>query len=63
MSDIIETLTNNSSKAQKIIEALPDFLKSEKDLRKDAIMLDNAIITTPEKEIKNNGKVRFLLKG
>ena len=29
VSDIIETLTNNSSKAQRIIEVLPEFLKSK----------------------------------
>ena len=51
VSDIIETLTNNSSKAQKIIEALPDFLKSEKDLCSQGCnnALDNAIITAPER--------------
>ena len=51
VSDIIETLTNNSSKAQRIIEALPEFLKSDKDLCSLGCnnALDNAIITSPEK--------------
>ena len=51
VSDIIETLTNNSSKAQRIIEALPEFLKSNKDLCSLGCnnALDNAIITAPEK--------------
>ena len=51
VSDIIETLTNNSSKAQRIIETLPDFLKSNKDLCSLGCnnTLDNAIITAPEK--------------
>ena len=51
VSDIIETLTNNSSKAQKIIEALPEFLKSDRDLCSLGCnnALDNAIITAPEK--------------
>ena len=51
MSDIIETLTNTSSKAQRIIETLPEFLKSNKDLCSLGCnnALDNAIITAPEK--------------
>ena len=51
VSDIIETLTNNSSKAQIIIETLPEFLKSNKDLCSLGCnnALDNAIITAPEK--------------
>ena len=51
VSDIIETLTNNSSKAQTIIEALPEFLKSNRDLCSLGCnnALDNAIITAPEK--------------
>ena len=51
VSDIIATLTNNSSKAQRIIEALPEFLKSNKDLCSLGCnnALDNAIITAPEK--------------
>ena len=51
VSDIIKTLTNNSSKAQKIIEALPEFLKSNRDLCSLGCnnALDNAIITAPEK--------------
>ena len=51
VSDIIETLTNNSSKAQRIIETLPEFLKSNKDLCSLGCnnALDNAIITAPEK--------------
>ena len=51
VSDIIKTLTNNSSKAQKIIEALPKFLKSNRDLCSLGCnnALDNAIITAPEK--------------
>ena len=51
VSDIIETLTNNSSKAQRIIEALPEFLKSNRDLCSLGCnnALDNAIITAPEK--------------
>ena len=51
VSDIIQTLTNNSSKAQRIIEALPKFLKSNKDLCSLGCnnALDNAIITAPEK--------------
>ena len=51
VSDIIETLTNNSSKAQRIIESLPEFLKSNKDLCSLGCnnALDNAIITAPEK--------------
>jgi len=51
VSDIIETLTNNSSNAQRIIEALPEFLKSNRDLCSLGCnnALDNAIITAPEK--------------
>ena len=51
VSDIIETLTNNSSKAQRIIEALPEFLKQSRDLCSLGCnnALDNAIITAPEK--------------
>ena len=51
VSDIIETLTNNSSKAQRIIESLPEFLESKKDLCSLGCnnALDNAIITAPEK--------------
>ena len=51
VSDIIETLTNNSSKAQRVIETLPEFLKSNKDLCSLGCnnALDNAIITAPEK--------------
>ena len=51
VSDIIETLTNNSSKAQRIIETLPEFLVSNKDLCSLGCnnALDNAIITAPEK--------------
>ena len=51
VSDIIETLTNNSSKAQRIIETLPEFLKSNKDICSLGCnnALDNAIITAPEK--------------
>ena len=51
VSDIIETLTNNSSKAQRIIETLPEFLKSNKNLCSLGCnnALDNAIITAPEK--------------
>ena len=51
VSDIIETLTNNSSKAQRIIEALPEFLKSNRDFCSLGCnnALDNAIITAPEK--------------
>ena len=50
VSDIIETLTNNSSKAQIIIETLPEFLKSNRDLCSLGCnnALDNAIITAPE---------------
>ena len=56
VSDIIETLTNNSSKAQKIVEALPDFLDQEikfcgSQCSKNS--LDNALITAPEKRDKN----------
>ena len=52
VSDIIETLTNNSSKAQKIVEALPKFLDQEikfcgSQCSKNS--LDNALITAPEK--------------
>ena len=55
VSDIIKTLTENSSKAQKIIEALPDFLKSDRNLCGLGCnnALDNAIITAPEKRDKN----------
>ena len=51
VSDIIETLSNNSSKAQRIIEALPEFLKSNRDLCSLGCnnALDNSIITAPEK--------------
>ena len=51
VSDIIETLTNNSSKAQRIIESLPEFLEFNKDLCSLGCnnALDNAIITAPEK--------------
>ena len=51
VSDIIKTLTNNSSKAQRIIESLPEFLKSNRDLCSLGCnnALDNAIITAPEK--------------
>ena len=51
VTDILETLTNNSSKAQRIIETLPDFLKSNRDLCNLGCnnALDNAIITAPEK--------------
>ena len=51
VSDIIKTLTNNSSKAQRIIEALPEFLKSNRDFCSLGCnnALDNAIITVPEK--------------
>ncbi len=51
VSDIIETLTNNSSKAQRIIEALPEFLKQSRDLCSLGCnnALDNAIITAPER--------------
>ena len=54
VSDIIKTLTDNSSKAQKIIEALPDFLKSDRELCGLGCnnALDNAIITAPEKRDK-----------
>ena len=55
VSDIIKTLTENSSKAQKIIEALPDFLKSDRNLCGLGCnnALDNAIITAPEKRDKD----------
>ncbi len=51
VSDIIETLTNNSSKAQRIIETLPEFLKSNKEPCSLGCnnALDDAIITAPEK--------------
>ena len=51
VSDIIKTLTNNSSKAQRIIESLPEFLKCNRDLCSLGCnnALDNAIITAPEK--------------
>ena len=51
VSDIIKTLTNNSSKAQRIIETLPEFLKQSRDLCSLGCnnALDNAIITAPEK--------------
>ena len=65
VSDIIKTLTNNSSKAQRIIEALPDFLKSDKDLCSQGCnnALDNAIITAPEKrDQKIMDKLDILLK-
>jgi 5'-methylthioadenosine phosphorylase len=50
VSDIIETLTNNSSKAQNIIENLPTYLmKSRNDCKSGCNKaLDNAIITSPE---------------
>ena len=56
VSDIIETLTNNSSKAQRIVEALPKFLDQEikfcgSQCSKNS--LDNALITAPEKRDKN----------
>lgn len=56
VSDIIQTLTNNSSKAQRIVEALPEFLDQEikfcgSQCSKNS--LDNALITTPEKRDKN----------
>ena len=56
VSDIIETLTNNSSKAQRIIESLPDFL--DQDIKFCGLQcsrnsLDNALITAPEKRDKN----------
>ena len=56
VSDIIETLTNNSSKAQKIVEALPDFLDHDikfcgAQCSKNS--LDNALITAPEKRDKD----------
>ena len=56
VSDIIETLTNNSSKAQKIVEALPNFLDQEikfcgSQCSKNS--LDNALITAPEKRDNN----------
>ena len=55
VSDIIKTLTENSSNAQKIIEALPDFLKSDRNLCGLGCnnALDNAIITAPEKRDKD----------
>ena len=55
VSDIIKTLTENSSKAQKIIEALPDFLKSDRNICGLGCnnALDNAIITAPEKRDKD----------
>ena len=56
VSDIIETLTNNSSKAQRIIESLPDFL--DEDIKFCGLQcsrnsLDNALITAPEKRDKD----------
>ena len=56
VSEIIETLTNNSSKAQKIVEALPNFLDQEikfcgSQCSKNS--LDNALITAPEKRDNN----------
>ena len=56
VSDIIETLTNNSSKAQRIVEALPEFL--DQDIKFcgaqcSKISLDNALITAPEKRDKD----------
>ena len=56
VSDIIETLTNNSSKAQRIVEALPEFLDQEikfcgSQCSKNS--LDNALITAPEKRDNN----------
>ena len=55
VSDIIKTLTDNSSKAQKIIEAIPNFLKSNRNLCDMGCnnSLDNAIITAPEKRDSN----------
>ena len=55
VSDIIKTLTDNSSKAQKIIEAIPNFLKSDRNLCDLGCnnALDNAIITAPEKRDSN----------
>ena len=56
VSDIIETLTNNSSKAQRIVEALPEFL--DQDIKYCGAQcskktLDNALITAPEKRDKD----------
>jgi len=56
VSDIIETLTNNSSKAQRIVEALPNFLDQEikfcgSQCSKNS--LDNALITAPENRDNN----------
>ena len=56
VTDIIEPLTNNSSKAQKIIEAIPEVLDKNANFcgpkcSKNA--LENALITTPEKRDKN----------
>ena len=56
VSDIIETLTNNSSKAQRIVEALPEFL--DQDIKFCGAQcskksLDNALITAPEKRDKD----------
>jgi len=56
VSDIIETLTNNSSKAQRIVEALPKFLDQEIKFcgsQCSKKSLDNALITAPEKRDKN----------
>ena len=54
VSDIIETLTNNSSKAQNIIENLPTYLmKCRNDCKSGCNKaLDNAIITSPEQRDK-----------
>jgi 5'-methylthioadenosine phosphorylase len=54
VSDIIQTLTNNSSKAQNLIENLPTELIKNRDKCNLGCnnSLDNALITSPEKRNK-----------
>ncbi|MDC1375590.1 S-methyl-5'-thioadenosine phosphorylase [bacterium] len=58
VTDIIKTLTNNSSKAQKIIELLPSKLIKDRDPCESGCntALDNAIITSHEKRSSNTLK-------
>ena len=54
VSNIIQTLTDNSSKAQNIIENLPTYLTKNRNNCNSGCnnALDNAIITSPEKRDK-----------
>ena len=54
VSDIIKTLSENSSKAQKIIQNIPFKLSNNRDVCISGCnnALDNAIITSPEKRDK-----------